>query len=115
MTINKQAKVEMIAAKRLHALPASQEALRMTEDAGNFAAPGAPPDADTAVVTRALWRHFTNADKRRILQAVNRCSQPAESGALMRREGVYSSSFSTWRCQGEAADLGALAPQNRGP
>ena len=33
----------------------------------------------------------------------------------MRREGVYSSSLSTWRRQREAADLAALAPQQRGP
>ena len=33
----------------------------------------------------------------------------------MRREGVYSSSLSTWRRQREAADLAALAPQKRGP
>jgi transposase-like protein len=33
----------------------------------------------------------------------------------MRREGVYSSSLSTWRRQRDAADLVALAPQKRGP
>ena len=33
----------------------------------------------------------------------------------MRREGVYSSSLSTWRRQREAADLAALAPVKRGP
>jgi len=33
----------------------------------------------------------------------------------MRREGVYSSSLSTWRRQREAADLAALAPHKRGP
>ena len=33
----------------------------------------------------------------------------------MRREGVYSSSLSTWRRQRETADLAALAPQKRGP
>jgi len=33
----------------------------------------------------------------------------------MRREGVYSSSLSTWRRQREAADLVAFAPQRRGP
>ena len=74
-----------------------------------------PSDADTEVVPRARRRSFTNADKRRILQAADRCTQPGEIGALMRREGVYSSSLSTWRRQREAADLGALAPQKRGP
>ncbi len=64
---------------------------------------------------RARRRHFTNADKRRILEAADRCTKPGEIGALMRREGVYSSSLSTWRRQREAADLAALAPQKRGP
>ena len=70
-----------------------------------------PAATDTEVVARARRRSFTNADKRRILQAADRCTQPGEIGALMRREGVYSASLSTR----EAADLGALAPQKRGP
>ena len=67
------------------------------------------------VVPRARRRHFSNADKRRILEAADRCTKPGEIGALMRREGVYSSSLSTWRRQREAVDLAALAPQKRGP
>ena len=39
----------------------------------------------------ARRRHFTNADKRRILQAADRYTQPGEIGALMRREGVLLS------------------------
>jgi transposase-like protein len=42
-------------------------------------------------------------------------TKPGEIGALMRREGVYSSSLSTWRRQREAAELAAVAPQKRGP
>lgn len=67
------------------------------------------------MVPRARRRTFTNADKRRILQAADLCTLPGEVGALMRREGVYSSSLSAWRRQREAADLAALAPQKRGP
>jgi transposase-like protein len=67
------------------------------------------------VVPRARRRRFTNADKRRILEAADHCTKPGEIGALMRREGVYSSSLSTWRRQREMADLAALAPQKRGP
>lgn len=115
MTINNQSKVTMEAAKSLPELPVSQGARRATGDAGNSAALPSPSDADTEVVPRARRRSFTNADKRRILQAADRCTQPGEIGALMRREGVYSSSLSTWRRQREAADLGALAPQKRGP
>lgn len=63
----------------------------------------------------ARRRQFSNAEKRRILEAADRCTRPGEVGALMRREGVYSSSLSTWRRQREAGDLAALAPQKRGP
>lgn len=117
MTINNKSKAAMEAARSLPELPASQGARRATGDAGNSAAPASPgaSAADTEVVPRARRRHFTNADKRRILQAADRCTQPGEIGALMRREGVYSSSLSTWRRQREAADLAALAPQQRGP
>ena len=73
------------------------------------------PGANSEVVPRARRRQFSNADKRRVLEAADRCTKPGEIGALMRREGVYSSSLSTWRRQREAADLAALAPQKRGP
>jgi len=66
-------------------------------------------------VPRARRRTFTKADKHRILLAADRCSKPGEVGALMRREGVYSSSLSTWRRQRDTAELTALAPQRRGP
>jgi transposase-like protein len=66
-------------------------------------------------VPRARRRTFSNADKRRILQAADLCTRPGEVGALMRREGVYSSSLSTWRRQREAAELAALGPRQRGP
>lgn len=115
MTINNKSKATMEAAKCLPELPALQGARRATGDAGNSSVPDAPREADAQVVARARRRHFTNADKRRILQAADRCTQPGEIGALMRREGVYSSSLSTWRRQREAADLGALAPHKRGP
>ena len=115
MTNNNQSKATMEAAKSLPQLAASQGARRASADAANAAAPGKPTGTDTEVVPRARRRSFTKADKRRILLAADRCTQPGEIGALMRREGVYSSSLSTWRRQREAADLGALAPQKRGP
>jgi transposase-like protein len=60
-------------------------------------------------------RFFSKADKQRILQAADRCTAPGEIGALMRREGVYSSSLSSWRQQRKAAEVAALAPRKRGP
>lgn len=99
MTINQQLKAAMDAA---NSLPGS-------------AAPMRAPGTDSEVVPRARRRQFSNADKRRIVEEADRCTKPGEIGALMRREGVYSSSLCTWRRQREAADLAALAPQKRGP
>ena len=119
MKINNKSRATMEAAKSLPELPALQGARRATGEAGNSAPSIGPARTDTEVVARARRRSFTNADKRRILQAADRCTQPGEIGALMRRqvlkEGVYSSSLSTWRRQREAADLGALAAKKRGP
>ena len=115
MKINNKSKATMEAAKSLPELPALQGARRATGEAGNAGAPAEPTATDAEVVPRARRRTFTNADKRRILQAAERCSESGEIGALMRREGVYSSCLSTWRRQREAADLGALAAKKRGP
>jgi transposase-like protein len=98
--------------------PASQgtdDRSQEREDAPGSAKPAAGFGSDSEVVAHAQRRHFTSAQKRRILEAADRCTQPGEIGALMRREGIYSSSLSTWRRQREAADLAALAPQKRGP
>ncbi len=115
MTKIHQPKVSMHAVHSLTDPGASQGARSATEDAPGSVAPVAPADTNSEVVARARRRHFSNADKRRILAAVDRCTKPGEIGALMRREGVYSSSLSTWRRQREVADLAALAPQKRGP
>ena len=53
-------------------------------------------------------------DKRRILEAADRCTQPGEIGALLRKEGIYSSHLTTWRRQRAADERAALAPQKRG-
>lgn len=115
MTINQQPKAAMHAVNSSTDSGALQGARRATGDAPESAAPAKPPVTDSEVVPRARRRHFSNADKRRILDAADRCTKPGEIGALMRREGVYSSSLSTWRRQREVAELAALAPQQRGP
>ena len=115
MKINPQPKAAMDAVTSFADSGASQGARRATEEAPGSAPQPIRPGSDSEVVPRALRRTFTNADKRRILQAADQCTKPGEVGALMRREGVYSSSLSTWRRQREAADLVALAPQKRGP
>ena len=94
--MNHQSKAAMEAGNTLSAAPALQGARRATGDAGAAAAPGAAAGADMEVVAGVpKRRRFTNVDKRRILEAADRYTQPGEIGALMRREGVYSSSLST--------------------
>jgi len=73
------------------------------------------PATNVEVVQRAKRRTFSRSEKRRILAQLDRCSKPGERGAVLRREGVYSSSIVTGRRQRDAADLAALAPQKRGP
>ena len=115
MTINQQPRVPMHALKSSSDVGASQGARRATEEGPASAAPPGRSESDSEVVARARRRQFSNADKRRILEAADACSKPGEIGALMRREGVYSSSLSTWRRQREEAELAALAPVKRGP
>jgi transposase-like protein len=68
---------------------------------------------DTEVVTRPQRRRFGAEYKLRILQEADRCSG-GELGALLRREGLYSSHLTTWRRQREAGQLAALMPKKRG-
>jgi len=62
----------------------------------------------------AKRRQFSGSDKRRILEAADRCTQPGDLGALLRKEGIYSSHLNTWRKQRTAAERAALEPQQRG-
>ena len=59
----------------------------------------------TEVVARPKRRTFSAAYKRSILEEADRCSQPGEIGALLRREGLYSSNLTTWRRQRERGEL----------
>lgn len=63
----------------------------------------------------AKRQRFTNADKRRIVLAADACTKPGEVGALMRREGAYSSSLATWRRQYAAGELNGAEAKKRGP
>jgi transposase len=69
---------------------------------------------DPEVSEKAKRRQFTAKYKRRVLQELDRCSEPGQVGALLRREGLYSSHLSKWRAQREAGLLQALAPKKRG-
>ncbi len=78
-------------------------------------APPAPRAADTEVVAKARRRRFTAEYKRRIVREADRCTTPGAIGALLRREGLYSSSLTTWRAARDRGELEGLAPKQRGP
>jgi transposase len=69
---------------------------------------------DPEVVPRAKRRRFTAEYKLRILEEADQCSEPGEIGALLRREGLYSSHMSKWRRQRATGQLQALAERKRG-
>jgi transposase len=88
---------------------ASQGARRATEEASSIA-----PGPDPEVAATAKRRQFSSSERRRILAAADRCNKTGEIGALLRREGIYSSQLATWRKRREATEHAALAPQKRG-
>jgi len=61
------------------------------------------------LVERASRRVFTAEYKLGVLAAADACRQPGEIGALLRREGLYSSHLCAWRAQRDAGALAALA------
>jgi transposase len=69
----------------------------------------------TEVTAKAKRRRFTAEEKRRILQAAAACTQRGELGALLRREGLYSSHLMKWREQAERGEIAGLTPKKRGP
>jgi len=59
----------------------------------------------TEVMPQAKRRRFTAAYKRRIVEEADACTERGEIGALLRREGLYSSHLSTWRKQHDRSEL----------
>jgi len=114
MKINNQPKAQMNTAGDSADTGALQGARRATEDAPVSARP-LLSGVDSEVVAVAKRRRFTNADKRRIVLAADACTKPGEIGALMRREGAYSSSLATWRRQYAAGELTGTDSKKRGP
>ena len=71
---------------------------------------------DPEVVAKAKRRTFTAEYKQRILQeADSAATTPGGVGALLRREGLYSSHLVSWRRERRAGVLEALKPRKRGP
>jgi transposase len=69
---------------------------------------------DPEVPPHAKRRHFSPEYKKRILEEADTCTERGQIGALLRREGLYTSHLDKWRRQREQGTLAGLAPQKRG-
>ena len=72
--------------------------------------PSTPSRPNPQVQERASRRRFTAAYKARILKEADACHKPGELGALLRREGLYSSTLANFRKLREAGKLGEKPP-----
>ena len=91
---------------------AMDDALEGARRATGNASSIAPPDPE--VVATARRRQFSSADRLRILALADGCTKAGEIGALLRREGIYSSLLVTWRKKRASIEQAALEPQKRG-
>ncbi len=101
-------------------IPEPREGERSEPSRGAGGSPGARDGEeggvpDPEVVPRATRRRFSAAYKLRILGEADSCTKPGEVGALLRREGLYSSHLVAWRRARDQGQLDALAPKRRGP
>jgi transposase-like protein len=69
---------------------------------------------DPEVVVTAKRRQFPMSEKRRIVAAADACEKSGELGALLRKEGIYSSMLSTWRKQIARERVGAIGAPRQG-
>ena len=73
----------------------------------------APASPSAELSNRPRRRTFTAQDKRRILAETDR-AETGGIGAILRREGLYSSALTDWRRQRDAGAFNALVPGKRG-
>ena len=92
--------------------PGSEGARRATGDSGARGPEGAP---DPEVTERAKRRRFTAEYKLRILRKADACKGDGDVGALLRREGLYSSQLAAWRRQRDEVAKAGLKARKRGP
>jgi transposase len=80
--------------------------------ANNPAVAAPPPDPEVSAKTQR--RRFTPAYKASIVEQVMACTEQGQIGALLRREGLYSSALTLWRRQYQSGALQGLKDDKRG-
>jgi transposase len=93
--------------------PERSEGDRSATDGKTGTDPKVRPNPE--VVAQAKRRRFTAEYKHHVLTEADQAKGSGGVGALLRREGLYSSLLTTWRREREAGVRQALAPQKRGP
>jgi transposase len=94
--------------------PGTEGARRASAVTGAGAAAKGTGRPDPEVPEKAQRRRFSPEYKLRILEEADRCREAGEIGALLRREGLYTSNLSTWREQRRIGVLSALSAKKRG-
>ena len=70
---------------------------------------------EVEVMAKPERRRFTAGYKLRVLREADACEERGALGALLRREGLYSSHLVAWREARRRGELAGLAPRKRGP
>jgi len=96
--------------RNLQFKPLPTEAVRLTSNV-IVSEPKVPDPEVKAIKPR---RRFTAKYKLSILAEVDSCTTKGQIGAILRREGLYSSNLTTWRKQRDRGILDGLSPQKRG-
>ena len=70
---------------------------------------------EVEVTEKATRRKFNAEYKRKVLKEADACTREGEIGALLRREGLYSSHLTVWRAARKRGEIAGLTPKKRGP
>jgi len=79
----------------------------------NVMSKGETPEVE--VLAKATRQRYTGKYKHRILREAAACTERGELGALLRREGLYSSHLTAWRAAAKRGEFQGLRPKKRGP
>ena len=91
------------------------EGARRATGASGLSATSRASSPDPEVPATVQRRQFTAEYRRRILKEADACQKHGELGALLRREGLYSSHLANWRRQREHGELVTGRARTRGP
>jgi hypothetical protein len=70
---------------------------------------------EVEVLAKPIRRKFSIEKKLQVLREADRCKAPGELGALLRREGLYSSTLLRWRAARDRGELSRAGAKKRGP